>query len=311
MWRCYLDCGYSELITSGCDSRLIPNDGGLNRYGCSPLPRRELALGSCSCSSPTAIGTQAARELVADLRRSSLVKRLVAEANERTRDGLRTLLNLSSAVDIALTPSGTDAELLTLALADRDPDRGITNIVIGPGEVGSGTLSAAGGKHYDTLVPRGDRVTSGEAVDKKFAARVETQVIPIRNQRGDVRPAADVDADVQQQVITAVEADRQVLLHAVAHSKTGIYAPRLQTLRQLASKLGDRVTVVVDAAQGRLGSRFGTVGYQGLLNCGYLVSVTGSKFYGGPPFSARTVGPVESPHRRPHAQSARKLWTIL
>ena len=291
MWRSFLECGYAELITSGCDSRLSTQSNGLNRYGCSCLPRHEVAFGSCSCSSPSPRGTAAAEQLIVALRSTQTPKWIVADAIEHVRDSLRSYMELPDESDIALTPSGTDAELLAVALADRSPERPILNIVVGPTEVGSGTVRAASGAHYDSCVPRGGTAKPGTPVDRGLHRRIRAHSIDIREPDGTARHPASLDAEVLQLVSEAVDGGQQVLLHAVAHSKTGHFAPRLETIRRLREQLPNDVTVIVDAAQGRLGESFGTVSISQLVRWGCIVNFTGSKFFGGPPFSAALIVP--------------------
>ena len=291
MWRSYLDCGYAELLTSGCDNRLKAVADGLNRYGCGVLPREEIAFGSCSCSTPTADATAAVEHLIAQLRSTHTPKWIVNQSIEGVRSTLRWHLRIPADVEIALTPSGTDAELLAVALADRNPDRPIFNLVVGAGEVGSGTIHAAAGIHYDNRVPRGNEVVAGEPVDRGFHSRIRAETVAVRDSQGRIRSPIDLDSEIQERVANAVDAGYQVLLHAVAHSKTGIFAPRLQTLDLLSRRLPDDVVVLVDAAQGRLGSTFGTVALGPLLERGWIIQFTGSKFFGGPPFSAALMVP--------------------
>ncbi|MEO1528425.1 MAG: hypothetical protein AAFX06_23630 [Planctomycetota bacterium] len=200
-------------------------------------------------------------------------------------------MGLPDDVEIALTPSGTDAELLAVALADRDPDRPIFNLIIGPDEVGSGTVRAASGLHYDARVPHGGSAVQGSPVDRQLENRIQVHSVDVRDARGLPRTPTDLDTEVQQLVSQAVADGYQVLLHAVAHSKTGVFAPRLETLQRIQSQLSSDVTVIVDAAQGRLGSAFGTVAFADLVRQGWIINFTGSKFFSGPPFSAALIVP--------------------
>ena len=65
----------------------------------------------------------------------------------------------------------------------------------------------------------------------------------------------DLDAEVEALVDDHIGRGRQVLLHVVAHSKTGLHAPSLEAVNRLRARYGDRVLVVVDAAQGRFSRR--------------------------------------------------------
>ncbi len=196
------------------------------------------------------------------------------------------LLTLPDGVDIALAPSGTDVELLALALAAGNDRRPVVNILVGPSEVGSGTPLAAAGCHYDSRTPSGSRVVAGQPVDAALAAGVDVRTVDLRSSRGDMLSESEIDAAVIELFIEASEADAIVLLHIVAHSKTGVHAPSLACVERLR-KISDDVAVVVDAAQGRFSRR----GLRDALKNDYLVIFTGSKFYGGPPFCGSLLVP--------------------
>lgn len=300
MWDPAEDASYEQWLVSGSDRRVIPGADGLNPYGCSAAPRDALALGSCTCSSPSPRGERRGRALLKRLQNAADPDQQLERAAQQHRHRLRQLLRLPADVDIALTPSGTDVELLALALAAGGGDQPVVNIVVGPSEVGSGTPLAAAGKHYDTLVPCGDRVTRGTAVNETLASRVSLRTIDIRNARGEMLNEVEIDAAVTEQVADAAARNAHVLLHLVAHSKTGVHAPSLECVRRITESLGDDVTVVIDAAQGRVSRR----GLQEVLRRGYLVMFTGSKFYGGPPFSGALLAPARF---RPEHRG----WTAL
>jgi hypothetical protein len=117
-------------------------------------------------------------------------------------------------------------------------------------------------------------------VDQYLAARVDVQTVDLRSAGGAMLLESEIDAAVVELVAEATEADAIVLLHIVAHSKTGVHAPSLACVERLRG-ISDDVVVVVDAAQGRFSRR----GLRDALKKDYLVMLTGSKFYGGPPFS--------------------------
>jgi hypothetical protein len=189
-------------------------------------------------------------------------------------------------VDIALAPSGTDVELLALALAAGATDRAIMNVVVGPSEVGSGTRLAAACCHYDGLTPSGLAVRIGEPVDAELASRVDVRTVELRTAAGEMLNESEIDAAVIELFVEANDADAITFLHVVAHSKTGVHAPSLSCVERLR-KASDDVVVVVDAAQGRFSRR----GLRDVLQKDYLVMFTGSKFYGGPPFSGALLVP--------------------
>jgi len=282
-----LEASLDELLLSGGDNRLIlDTTSGLNKYGCSPRPRNVTPFGSCTSSSISPRGYAAARQLLQTLRNSDDFEQTAEECADMIRARLSETLQLPEDVDIALAPSGTDVEYLAIALAAGETKQRIVNIVIGPTEVGSGTPAAAGGRHYDTRTPTGETVAAGESITSEFDRRVDVQTIDIRGAGGQPLPESEIDAAVNEAVINAYQRDVVVVLHVVAHSKTGVFAPSQSCVERLCD-IYPELVVVVDAAQGRVSS----AGLRSLLSRGYLVIFTGSKFYGGPPFSGALLVP--------------------
>ena len=113
--------------------------------------------------------------------------------------------------------------------------------------------------------------------------------VGVRRPDGSTRDAEEIDHEMRALVERGVECGNDVLVHVVAHSKTGMHAPSLDLLKDLERRFADRLHVVVDAAQGRISRR----GLRDALGARRMVILTGSKFYGGPPFS----GAVLVPHR--------------
>jgi hypothetical protein len=284
----------AELLVRGGDSRLPVVAEGLSRYGCSPWPRNVLPFGSCSASSISERGFFAAQHAQSELLGAHDMQAAGEEACRQIRRRLRHLLQLPQGVAIALAPSGTDAELLALALAAGGGRRRVVNIVMGPSEIGTGSPLAAAGRHFDACLPNGDSANVGESVDWELAARVETLDVDLRRADGTMREESDIDDVVSAAVTRAAAAGKAVLLHVVSHGKTGMHAPSLGCVERLR-RLHPDLMVVVDAAQGRFSRR----GLSRVLSHGYPTLVTGSKFFGGPPFSgALLVPPAFSPARR-------------
>ncbi|MEL6180111.1 MAG: hypothetical protein AAFS10_14220, partial [Myxococcota bacterium] len=291
-----------ELLIAGSDVRVEVRPTGLNKYGCAPHPRDAFPLGSCTSSSPTPMAMRAVSEARGVLREAHARGRLVEFAHqtlERLRIELASLLRLDQVpgARIVFTPSGTDAELWASVLALGDGDT-LRNIIVGPLEVGSGTELAAQGRHFSTTTPSGFPCEKGVSVDEGLSARIVTKTILLRDVQGEMRTPEELNAEAVTLVEEAIEAHERVLLHIVAHSKTGVHAPSLETVHKLVERFGDTVSVLVDAAQGRFSRR----GLVEILDRGYMVLITGSKFYGGPPFSGALV---VSPSMEPRIRAAR------
>ncbi len=284
-----------QVLTLGGDTRLDVDAGtGRNRYECLPRPGAAVPFGSCTSSSVSQRGFAAALDTHRTIFGADDSHAAATAYASTVRQRLRELLTLPTGVEIALAPSGTDVEFMALALAAGNADRPIVNIVVGPGEVGSGTPLAAACRHYDRLTPNGRQVVVGEPIDQRLASLTDVKTVELRTAGGQMLAESEIDAAAIELVIEASEADAIVLLHIVAHSKTGVHAPSLACIERLR-QISDDVVVVVDAAQGRFSRR----GLRDVLQKDYLVMFTGSKFYGGPPFSgALLVPPKFHPTRR-------------
>lgn len=81
------------------------------------------------------------------------------------------------------------------------------------------------------------------------------------------------------------------MVHVVSHSKTGVHAPSLPCIRSIQAAYPEDVVVMIDAAQGRISRR----GLRTAMEEGWMVLFTGSKFYGGPPFSGALFVPSNFP----------------
>lgn len=283
-----------ELLVGGGDSRMsLCDERSLNKYGCAPHARGAVALGSCTASSPTHTGVLAATKTLQRLRDAAEEgdDAVIDEADAAfgdLRERLRAILRLDEVeFDIAFCPSGTDAEILALAMVRAGRTGLFLNVVTGPSEVGSGTTHAAGGRHFDTVVPAGGSREPGTPVDDELSQDVRVETIQLRDESGQLISPDELDERADHLVRSACVEGANVLLHVVTHSKTGVYAPSFDKAAELREEFGDQVTVILDAAQARLSRR----SIRAALELGYLVLITGSKFYGGPAFSGALLVP--------------------
>lgn len=292
-----LDLPVETLLATGGDSRLVAGVvGSLSKYLCATSPCPDVApFGSCTASSISEAGYQAAVRLHRHLRalaNSPDVYVAVAEHYEAIREELLFMLTKCKVpgVEVALTPSGTDAELLALAIAHGSGERSVTNILLAPTEVGSGTPRATTCRFFDKFTPSGDMVDPGSPVDARLAERTHLVNVAVRDELGSPRSESDIDAEVVGIVEERLSRGHRILLHVIAHSKTGLHAPSLSCVERLRSRFGEDVLVMIDAAQGRFSRR----GLVRVLRAGHLVLLTGSKFYGGPPFSGALLVPASA-----------------
>jgi hypothetical protein len=291
-----------RLLTLGGDSRLpIDPATGLNRYGCSPKPRPWAhTFSSCTATSVSEVGFRTAersrQRLIAAVGQDDFEEAFLDHSESIRRSILRWLRLDLPGTELVLTSSGTDAELLALYFACDNGDAPITSVVLAPTEVGSGTVPAAGGRHFDSLTPHGRPARPGAPVTGLPTDRLELLQIPVRQEDGAVIAAPELDAVIEATVRDRCERGGTVLLHLVDASKTGVGGPSVELARALSKRYPDQLTVLVDAAQMRL-SRPALRHY---LDCGFLLLITGSKFFTGPPFSGGLVVPPGTASRVDH-----------
>lgn len=285
------------LLTRGADGRVsLDAASRVNKYGCSAVPRpATVSLSSCTASSPSELSYRAAEHARRQLLGSAVSRTILddgfAAGMEETRHALASVIGLDSRdrADIVLAASGTDCELCALQLALLGHDRSLLSIVIGPDEIGSGSLAAATGCHFDGLAPLMRPVPVGSPLDGLEVDRVRVETLPLRDGSGVPIPLHEIDAAVATLARDGVQRGANVVLHVVDSSKTGLRAPSIGAVRTLHQELGDALTVVVDAAQMR--TRPDTL--LAYVRAGWLVMISGSKFFTGPPFSGALLVPAE------------------
>jgi len=256
---------------------------GLTKYRVATEPRDTAPLGSCTASSPCEEALAAAQSVL-DTWRTAEDPEASAEAlATQQRARLAHLFELPSDVAIALTPSGTDAVYVVSSLMLRNHQR-VHHVVVGASELGGGTLHAARGLAIGDAAPFGS-ATKGDPVEG-LSAQCTAEPVYLRDDGGVLLEPGEVDRLVEGR-LAQVPHDAGIVLHLVAHSKTGLRAPSTDLCESLRARYGDRLLVLVDAAQGRVAPR----DIRSALELGFAVLFTGSKFYSGPPFSSALLVP--------------------
>ncbi|EDZ67336.1 hypothetical protein NOC27_663 [Nitrosococcus oceani AFC27] len=283
-----------RLLTLGGDQRLLVHpDSGLNKYGCSPSPRPwAITFSTCTASSisePGFASAEAQRRCLFPLALAGQLVNGFAEEMARIRRRLAQVLRLEQVpgAKILLTPSGTDAELFAVHCASAVAKRPLLNILIAPREIGSGSRYAAAGQHFDHISPLGGAVQPGMAVEGLHCDQIQVQELELRDETGRLLSSNEVEGCLHEWVSSGIEAGSSVLIHLLDSSKTGLGAPSLDCIAKLQAVYGERVAVIVDAAQMRL-SRANLATY---LRQGFYVIATGSKFFTGPPFAGALLIP--------------------
>lgn len=255
----------------------------MTKYRVAAQPLDAVPLGSCTASSPSTTAYAAAADLHDRLRASPDPDLDLDRAAADHRARLAALFELPDGAEIVLTPSGTDVIYLVSLLALTDAAR-VRHLVVGASELGGGTVLAAQGLAISAVSPFG--ATTVGAPLAGLAERCIAQPLYLREGDGSRLALDEVDDDVEA-AVDAVPPDEAVVVHLVAHSKTGLRAPSTALCRRLSDRLGSRLIVLIDAAQGRLAPR----DVRRALDYGFPVLFTGSKFYSGPPFSSALVLP--------------------
>lgn len=279
-----------RLLQSGGDGRLLVDPAtGLNGYGASHRPRPwAVTFASSTASSSSERGFAAAERA-----RRALLRRALADgapAALRTlaaevRQGIAEYAQAPAGTQVILAASGTDAELAALAIALAGGGK-LTSVLLAPEETGSGVPLAARGRHFAGDTACGGPVGKGSLV-AGFPADSGYTGIALRHPDGTLRDNEEVADACRQAIMAALGEGRRVLLHPVDQSKTGLQAPGEAVTREMVAAGQGRVDVLVDAAQGRVDpSRL-----RAWLEAGWMVLLTGSKFFTGPPFSGAILLP--------------------
>lgn len=277
------------LLVSGGDPRLaLDANDRVNAYGCAASPEPEIWNFASSTASTI---SQAAYDRAALAREELMHKCLFDEVEiafdarcEDMRGELRGHLQLSPRVDIVFSPSGTDSQLQALFLARAVLGAPPVTIVVGADQTGSGTVHTARGHHFSTMTASGLAVRKDGAVAGLAGDRI---AVPLLDTAPGIAMRSDADAAVMRAVETSLAQGRCVFLHIMDSSKLGWRAPSAACLDEIARRWPRKVQVVVDACQARLGRRR----LRAYLDRGYMVLMTGSKFFSGPAFSGALLVP--------------------
>ncbi len=280
------------LLSQGGDDRLaVSRATKLNMYGCSPRPRpAAIAFSSstaCSISERAYRHALRARErLIEEAATQGLFEAFETHI-EHTRHSLRAYLGLeTSGAEVVFSPSGTDSQLHALYFARLVLGGPLSSIIVGSDQTGSGTAFTSGALHFSSRTARGHAVLKGSNISG-WSGDVRTREIPFITPQGAVRSEAEMDELVFAAVAAEIQNGRRVVLQAMSSSKFGWRAPSESCLAAIAQMWPQSVQIVIDACQMRTSrSRI-----QSYLKRGYLVLITGSKFFTGPPFSGALLVP--------------------
>jgi hypothetical protein len=279
------------LLLGGGDARLeVDSTSGLNAYGCGALPT-DAATGFSS-STATPISSRAFKR--AGAAREALMQSALADGLDQAfdarmdalREELKAHLGLKSG-EVVFSASGTDGQLQALFLTRALLGSALTTIIVAADQTGSGTALTCRGLHFGDTTSNGIKVRKGEPVCRQAGA-VSSVSLPLRNENGDIGSRAERDGLVVNAVERAIAAGSNILLQVMDSSKLGWRSPSDRCVLDIVARWPGRVQVVVDACQMRL-SRKRIAAY---LERGYLVLLTGSKYFTGPAFSGALLVPA-------------------
>lgn len=280
------DSDIALLMTQGGDARIVLDpQSRLNRYSSGPYPRGVLALASSTANDLSADAADYLTEKYSVGAAGLNAGEVYAEALEQSRTQIRSAYNLADDIDIFFAPSGTDLEYVPLFASAGKSTKGVSNLLLGADEVGSGCIHSAAGRYFAGETALGTPVTPGQPVEGMVP--VEMGDFPVRDAMGTAFDGPAIAAQMGPKIAAALSAGLHPLVHVVHGSKTGLVLPHLDEIDALIARFGDGVSFVVDACQARIT----TPAIHDYLKRGIIVFLTGSKFMGGPPFSGFALLP--------------------
>jgi hypothetical protein len=286
-----------RLLTDGGDARIVCGPRGSNQYGCSCLPEPDvLAYGSSTASTISREGFAAAEALRKRLKVAALTERSPVTYErelDRVRRELTVLCGLEelSGLETIFGASGTDLHLFASQLMVDTRAASPLIVRVEAAETGRGVPDALAGCHFSNCAALGDAVIANVPLD--CGRPVEIVEVKCRTLEGKPRPAATVDAEVEEAVVRAAATGRRILLTLVDVSKTGLLAPSPACVDALRCRFPELIEVLVDACQFRLAPST----LKAYLEHDFLVAITGSKFITGPTFCGALFVPVKAARR--------------
>ena len=261
----------------------------LNKYGCRPFPRPEAF--TFASSTATSISNYAYSE--AEKARIKLIEKSIknglkkgsTQFAEKLKSRLSNVFDLSKDGQIIFSPSGTDSALQIGALAQVITQKEITHIVIASDETGSGVSEALSGAHFANNTALDINVTKSERIEG--FRKVNVVDIPLRNELGELKDSEVLDQEALDAVNIAFAEDHYIVLHVIDQSKLGYQAPSTGLIEKVKGFDKIDLQVVIDASQLRIDAE----DINDYIKQGNILTITGSKYYTGPPFSGALILP--------------------
>ena len=278
------------LLMSGGDLRLnIDEFELLNKYGCRPFPRPEaFTFASSTATSVSNYAFDKTDKVRTILIQNSLKKGLndaTLDFSELLKNNLRKSLKIKDDCQIIFSPSGTDSSLQIGAITQIITNKEITHVLVASDETGSGIATALKGRHFENTTALNYPVKQGAKIEG--FRDVDLIKVPFRDENGQLKSSAQLDNEIFDAISKTNDLGRHVVLHTMDQSKLGYQSPSKEMIHKLNSLNDLSIQIIVDGSQLRLDP----IDIRQYLNKGYIVTITGSKYFTGPPYAGALIVP--------------------
>ena len=278
------------LLMSGGDLRLnIDEFELLNKYGCRPFPRPEaFTFASSTATSVSNYAFDKTDKVRTILIQNSLKKGLndaTLDFSELLKNNLRKSLKIKDDCQIIFSPSGTDSSLQIGAITQIITNKEITHVLVASDETGSGIATALKGRHFENTTALNYPVKQGDKIEG--FRDVDLIKVPFRDENGQLKSSAQLDNEIFDAISKTNDLGRHVVLHTMDQSKLGYQSPSKEMIHKLNSLNDLSIQIIVDGSQLRLDP----IDIRQYLNKGYIVTITGSKYFTGPPYAGALIVP--------------------
>ncbi len=284
-----LDCLIHQL-SSESDLRSELNADRFTNYNTTLMNNKITPLGTCTASSLHSDDMACLIKALEGLNDNDLFSiDTVSRLWKDIRYDFYNLLGLDERKhNVVFVPSGTDSEtLISSVILEKDGSEKLHNVVVAPLEVGSGTELACGGRAFSERSPDGSSWEIGDSIIPSVSNKTSVHGVEVRSSSGNIPPMSQMEDDIEEIINNSISHDLSVSVHIVAGSKTGVHAPSIEFIQNIEELNYPKLHVLVDAAQGR----FSRTGVRKSLEAGRIVTITGSKFFGAPPFCGAVIFP--------------------
>lgn len=279
-----------SLLMAGGDLRLnIDEIYLLNKYGCRPFPRPEaFTFASSTATSVSNFAfdkTDKVRSILIGNSLKNGFEKTTIEFSELLKNNLKKIFKLNNECEIIFSPSGTDSSLQIAAITQIISDKDITHVLVASDETGSGVPAALKGCHFENTTALNYPTKKGDKIDG--FRDIDLIEIPFRDENGDLKSSEKLDIEVFEAIEKTNKLGRHVVLHAMDQSKLGYQSPSEKMIQKLNTLNNLSIQIIVDGSQLRLDPK----DIQNYLNKNYIITITGSKYFTGPPYSGALILP--------------------